>query len=117
MAFANRAEGKKEAQFSGLDAFLIGMGDGAWIHESRGAEGIFMAEIGADQQFVAFAELFVDLQIAGNLVVALEEHRADFAMAVFEIAENECELGLAGAVVHLAHRLDDAGDAVDLRRI
>ena len=96
---------------------LVGVRNDARVHDRRGAEGVFVAKIGADELALSAVQWISQANLARHLIVPFLEHPAYLAMAAFEIREHKGELGLGRAAVHGAHRGNDPPHSIIIDRV
>ncbi len=114
VAFTDGAQGHDETDAAGRQAGLVHMRYDAGVHQGGGGVGILVAEEGADQLLLAVAQLQVKAHLGHHLAIAGHEDGAGLPVAGLEILTDEGQFQLAGAHVHVRHRVDDAHGALAL---
>ena len=88
---------------------MVGGGHDARVEERAGFEGIFVGEIGADEEFAGLVEWTVDGKERGHFVEPFEKDGADVDVPVVEFGEHVVERGGDGGLIE--H--EDAGEDVE----
>ena len=108
MSFADAAQRHREADGSLRQSRLIGVEDDARVEQSGRFEGIFFAEIGADQQRpVAVDGIAIDRQ-AVDLSEAAEQQLFDVPVALGERGGDALQLPAKRLIVEREDALDDS---------
>ncbi len=115
--FAHGAQGQDHAHSALRQARLIRMGDDGRVHQGGGGEGIFVAEIGADQFLAGLADVAVQIEGRAHLLEPVQEHLARLPVPLLEILVHQGQFGVAGAHVHGQDRGYDPLHAPHLGRV